>query len=221
MNETKSNNSEVSKDNNISTIPVINPVNLETEADVKENSSKDGVVTSDGVTNKENEASANGGTLITPSMKLPEMKDEVSEVGSVSASGPEPQLSLDSASPFDIGVGVPASGNVSVSETVKTGSDIKNIPVNNSDDKNKVVEDINLSQISKPANSANVVSVGTYMINIFLFSIPVIGLIVLIIKMLDKDNVNVSNFAKAYLLYDIIFLVIQILCVLSLFSQFG
>lgn len=58
-----------------------------------------------------------------------------------------------------------------------------------------------------PTNNA-VVSVGKFLGYLFLFSIPVVGFIMLIVKALDKKDKNISNFAKAQLLYGVIISVI-------------
>ena len=43
-----------------------------------------------------------------------------------------------------------------------------------------------------------------------LFSIPLVGFIVLILKVVDKKDKNISNFAKAYLLLGIILVLLWI-----------
>ena len=53
------------------------------------------------------------------------------------------------------------------------------------------------------------VSVGKYLGYLFLFSIPGIGFIMLIVKALDKKDKNISNFAKAQLAYGVLIAVIS------------
>ena len=58
------------------------------------------------------------------------------------------------------------------------------------------------------SNDSEVVSVKKYLGYIVLFSIPVVGIIMLIVKALDKKDKNISNFAKAQLLLSLIITVI-------------
>lgn len=134
------------------------------------------------------------------------------------------ELKLDSSSPFDIGVSAPLSTatNITTPQTPISqptqSSTITPIPVtnNNNDTENKPQQDINIKEPTTQSTD-NVVSVGTYLIHIILFSIPVIGLILLIVKALDKKNKNLSNFAKAQLILAIIATVIMVV----IFVLFG
>ena len=50
----------------------------------------------------------------------------------------------------------------------------------------------------------NIISVGNFLMNMVLFTIPIIGLIILIIRIFNKKDKNIKNFAIAYLIYQII-----------------
>ena len=58
--------------------------------------------------------------------------------------------------------------------------------------------------ISVSNDVTNVVSFGKYLGYFLLFTIPIAGFIMLIVKALDKKDKNISNFAKAYLVYSVI-----------------
>lgn len=57
----------------------------------------------------------------------------------------------------------------------------------------------------------NIVSVGKYIGYIILFSIPIVGLIMLIVKALDKKDKNISNLARAQLLIGLVVVVLVVL----------
>ena len=78
--------------------------------------------------------------------------------------------------------------------------------------------DINemVEEKSKNKEMAEVVSVKRYMMYIILFSIPVVGLIVLIVKFFDKNDKNISNYAKAQLLLSLIGAVIGVIMLIFL-----
>ena len=157
---------------------------------------------------------------ITPTIVMPETKE--------SPIAPQPQnkeLNLESSSPFDIGVNAPLStnANVNITPEVPNNTPITPITVSNNgqenasnnpnlSNNNQQPQDINIS--SQPQQSNDVVSVGKYLLHIILFSIPIVGFIILIIKALDKKDKNISNFAKAQL---IIVLASIILCVIMFF----
>lgn len=65
------------------------------------------------------------------------------------------------------------------------------------------------------------VSLGTYLGHFFLFAIPVVGFIMLIVKAFDKNDKNLSNFAKAYLLFSIIICVVLVVLVVVATILFG
>ena len=62
---------------------------------------------------------------------------------------------------------------------------------------------------SNDVSSDNIVSVGKYMGYLFLFTIPVVGFIMIIVKAVNKKDKNIANFAKAILVYALIFGVIS------------
>ena len=155
----------------------------------------------------------NNSNVITPNIIIPEMKEDnnikkdVEVPNQVADNNSIPQtnseLSIESSSPFDIGISTtPTSQEQVISPT--TSETQNSIPVNNSID-----NDINIQQ--ETVNNTEEISLATYLINMFLFSIPLIGLIVLIIKITDKKHKNISNFAKAYLIYMIIIVIIILL----------
>ena len=161
---------------------------------------------------------------ITPTIVMPESKDSSMSAPQQPISNAPKDLKLESSSPFDIGVSAPLSTAINIT-TPQTpisqptqSSTITPIPVtnNNNDTENKPQQDINIKEPTTQSTD-NVVSVGTYLIHIILFSIPVIGLILLIVKALDKKNKNLSNFAKAQLILAIIATVIMVV----IFVLFG
>ena len=161
---------------------------------------------------------------ITPTIVMPESKDSSMSAPQQPISNAPKELKLDSSSPFDIGVSAPLSTAINIT-TPQTpisqptqSSTITPIPVtnNNNDTETKPQQDINIKEPTTQSTD-NAVSVGTYLIHIILFSIPVIGLILLIVKALDKKNKNLSNFAKAQLILAIIATVIMVV----IFVLFG
>ena len=161
---------------------------------------------------------------ITPTIVMPESKDSSMSAPQQPISNAPKELKLDSSSPFDIGVSAPLSTAINIT-TPQTpisqptqSSTITPIPVtnNNNDTETKPQQDINIKEPTTQSTD-NVVSVGTYLIHIILFSIPVIGLILLIVKALDKKNKNLSNFAKAQLILVVIATVIMVV----IFVLFG
>ena len=79
---------------------------------------------------------------------------------------------------------------VNTNEDVKSNNVPQSIEILNPDDTQN-----NNDKNNEIINSDNVTSTGTYLGHIFLFSIPVIGFIMLIIKAFDKKNKNISNWA--------------------------
>lgn len=75
-------------------------------------------------------------------------------------------------------------------------------------DINEMVEEKNENK-----EIAEVVSVKRYLLYIILFSIPVVGLIVLIVKFFDKEDKNISNYAKAQLLLSLIGFVVGMIMI--------
>lgn len=105
---------------------------------------------------------------------------------------------------------------VNTNEDVKSNNVPQSIEILNPDDTQN-----NNDKNNEIINSDNVTSTGTYLGHIFLFSIPVIGFIMLIIKAFDKKNKNISNWAKAMLLYMVISFVAGIIIFILLFAVAG
>ena len=82
---------------------------------------------------------------------------------------------------------------------------------------NDVVSNNNTVQSSNDG----VVSVGKYLGHMFLFVIPVIGPIMLIVKAFDKKDKGISNFAKAQLLFALIITGISLILTFLIFVIFG
>lgn len=86
---------------------------------------------------------------------------------------------------------------------------------------------IDISDNTGKANNGNIeiTSVKSYLLNMLLFMIPLVGFIILIIKVLDKKESNIRNFARAYLLFclllSIIFVFIYILLFDSIMGMFS
>lgn len=68
---------------------------------------------------------------------------------------------------------------------------------------------------------SDVVSVGKYLGYFFLFAIPVIGFIMLVVKAFDKKDKNISNFAKAQLLFGVIVGAVAIVLSIIFIAMFG
>ena len=105
---------------------------------------------------------------------------------------------------------------VNTNEDVESNNVLQSIEILNPDDTQN-----NNDKNNEIINSDNVTSTGTYLGHIFLFSIPVIGFIMLIIKAFDKKNKNISNWAKAMLLYMVISFVAGIIIFILLFAVAG
>lgn len=105
-----------------------------------------------------------------------------------------PDLMAGGSSPFDIGLG-PATMTPNMGSNSIMPSNNANIVGNSTDNKPFTNETANIS-----VEGETVVSVGTYLINMFLFALPVIGFILILVKAFSKKtNKNLSNFAKAFL----------------------
>lgn len=161
--------------------------------------------------------------ILMPNTVLPEVKGSASSVSEPVASvasvanntvsgvnASSSQLNLENSSPFDIGVNAPISTNLSNVNAPQGG--MSTIPVvNNSNVDNNKVSDINIVQSNNISD--DVVSVKTYVINMILFSIPLVGFIVLLIRAFDNKNKSLSNFAKAYLLFGVIMCIVFVLLI--------
>lgn len=141
---------------------------------------------------------------ITPNIVMPEMKNEATPQPETNQ---QPQLNIETASPFDIGVNAPL--NTTVANIEVSNNEPQQIPVNNNVDNStqQPQNDINIKETSNN-NTEEIVSVGKYILHFIIFSIPVIGFIMLIVKALDKKNKNISNLAKAILIIGVISIII-------------
>ena len=67
-----------------------------------------------------------------------------------------------------------------------------------------VISENNQNMVPTTSNEANVTTVGKYLGYMFLFAIPIIGFIMLLVTAFGKKEKSISNFAKAYLLFSLI-----------------
>lgn len=154
-------------------------------------------------------------------------------------------VNVESVSPFDIGLGTTnnVSGIQTNSTTMSVDNNInQNVNMVMQDESNNVNNDIkqpdslvseNLgnNQVStlnnnqdnnKLDNSDNIVSVWKYLGHILLFSIPLVGIIMLFVKAFgDKKDKNISNFAKAQLILCAIGVVVAIIFMIISFAAVG
>lgn len=175
---------------------------------------------------------------VTPESVIPQ-SGNVSSNGNVgdSNSMASSSLKLESSSPFDIGFNAGVNTNVNASVNTGVVNDVSvggqsngnvtpitpvdlNTTINNAVSGNMVNDnvDVNRSAVMEESNSDNIVSVGKYMLYMILFSIPLVGFIVLLIKVFDKKNINISNMAKAQLLMSVIVMVLVFLIFVVLFG---
>lgn len=140
-----------------------------------------------------------------------------------------PELKIESASPFDIGIASPAAPSIETptSQTVPstpiatensnpmtstTTESVPNaVPQSNTP---PLTNDIT----SAPTSNDDVVSVGKYLGHMILFAIPIVGFIMLIVKAVDKKDKNISNYAKAQLLFAVIIAIISVIATIFLSS---
>ena len=64
---------------------------------------------------------------------------------------------------------------------------------------------------SNSSSNDNIVSVKKYLGHLFLFVIPVVGFILLIVKAVDNKDKNITNYARAQLLFAGILTVILVI----------
>lgn len=135
-----------------------------------------------------------------PIMPIAETKNDILQTNKI------PELKIDSANPFDIGLNNTTIPN-QINNNQINSTTITPISVNQSTDNisstassNNIEPDIENPINNINLSNDNIVPVTTYLINIILFSIPIIGIIMLIMKATSKENKNISNFAKAYLI---------------------
>lgn len=159
---------------------------------------------------------------ITPKIIIPESKNNT-----ISTPQPQntiPELKLESSSPFDIGVNPQLNTTTSIN-TETTYSKVSptiiptNVP-NNINNNDQTSPDINIQVPEANIPNDNIVTVGSYILHMILFAIPVVGFIMLIIKALDKNNKNISNFAKAELIIAVIATILSILIFIIFGSYF-
>ena len=94
---------------------------------------------------------------------------------------------------------------------------IANIPnkteVNNQYSINNTItnQDLVSTDISSDIQSNNIISVVKYLKYIIIFNIPIINVIIIIKTLNTKDDVNISNLAKSYLILLIISIVLFVI----------
>ena len=153
------------------------------------------------------------GDNLTPNIVVPEMKNETRPQPESNVQNIQPQLNIETASPFDIGVNAPLNTTTD-NIAVNVASSVPTANNNTESTKQQPQNDIN---INEPTNStAEIVSVGQYILYNIIFFIPLLGFIMLIIKALDKKNKNISNFAKSILIMQIIIFIIVIALIVLL-----
>ena len=117
------------------------------------------------------------------------------------------ELNIEQPNPFDIGI------NPNNSEIIPTTSIISTTAIesNNTEQTNQVLPQSNLNE------SEEVIPMMTFLINIILFTIPIVGLILGIKKYLDKTltNKTLKNFIEAELLINGVSLALIIIIILG------
>ena len=67
-------------------------------------------------------------------------------------------------------------------------------------------------QVSAPAGSSPVITLGEWMINLLLIAIPIVGIIMLLVWAFSSEtNPTKANFAKAALIWAVIWIVFSFL----------
>lgn len=140
---------------------------------------------------------------------------------------PNNNLNIVNSSPFDIGLNSTIntektqiidpilSGSNNISNTTNENSQLLNNnsmqPLNNNVTNNfGDATPLTNANINNTSND-NIVSVGKYLGYILLFSIPIVGFIMLLVKAFgDKKDKNISNLAKAQLILIVIVTVLSI-----------
>ena len=151
-----------------------------------------------------------------PNIIIPEMKKDNDGINNNISQTTE--LKLDGTSPFDIGINqTPIMASLEENNTTTPTISNSNANLNNNpNDSVQVIAPTNKEQqedisiLVSTSNNSDIVPVTKYLINMILFSIPLVGFIVLILKVVDKKDKNISNFAKAYLLLGIILVLLWI-----------
>ena len=160
--------------------------------------------------------SSNNQEVLNPNIIIPEQKnDSLSPKDNININSniinKTPELKLDGTSPFDIGVNTNIQPENTITPNQPINENINTIPVNQQNIPNKEFINPPINNIN--ISNDNIVSVGKYLINMILFSIPIIGFIMLILKAIDKKDKNISNFAKAYLLLGVILIALWLVFV--------
>jgi len=140
---------------------------------------------------------------VMPNSIIPENINAINNQNSNST----PELKKETSSPFDIGLNNQTiQPNLNNEVIPPVTSNVSPQPINNLSDNSPITT----QQITNNNSSNdNIVSVGKYLGHIVLFSIPVVGLIMLLVKAFgDKNDINISNLAKAQLLLSLIIIVI-------------
>ena len=134
-----------------------------------------------------------------------------------------------SASSASLDFDLPSSGSSSSINQSISDSNIGNEAIIQPtiDSNNNIVNPSNLNSTQDTVTSisdsdgVSVVSIGQYMGHMLLFSIPIIGFVMLIVKAFDKKNTSISNFAKAILIFSLIGVVIMAISYIIVFVIFG
>lgn len=158
-----------------------------------------------------------------------------------SVSNPVPNVEV-AVPPVDVSATTPSNTNTTLSFDLPSSVDTTTTPsVNNENitvDNSGITMDNTKTDVSNPVpndspsvvvqpsvdtqpisnnldtiSHSNVVSLGKYLGHMFLFSIPLIGFIFLLVKAFDKKDENISNFAKATLVFGV--LIVAILFILT------
>lgn len=193
------------------------------------------------------ESVVNNGELLSVNANsvIPGVNDVGESVSSISApvvSGnsidSSASLNVGSASTFDIGISNANSvvaSNMSSNQTDSINNVSSGVMANNLNSiPSAGIASVSDNTNSTPLTSAisnnqdssdNVVSVGSYLGHIILFSIPVVGFIMLLVKAFSsKTNKNISNFAKAQLILAVIITVLTVVVTIvfgaALFAMF-
>lgn len=135
----------------------------------------------------------------------------------------QPEIKLETTTPFDIGINSvntnQAATQMTLSENIKTITNDMEENKNLSSEVTSTNQPLTNSNITNDINNSNdnIVSVGSYLGHILLFSIPLIGFVMLLVKAFgSKNNKNISNFAKAQLLLSVIIVVLSMVIMFAI-----
>lgn len=178
-------------------------------------------------------------------MLVPNLSPVIPEVSNVGGNGPAPgvlsvnnpgnldsNLNASASNTFDIGLSNNASNlnqvgtisDVNSGITVASGDTIQADGTNNGG--NIPLTSTTPNNVVSNGSGDSVVSVGSYLGHIILFSIPIVGFIMLLVKAFgSKSNKNISNLAKAQLLLSVIITVLTVVIMIvfgaAIFTMFG